>query len=348
MGILLPTVMVSTLVYAQQPPGVTPAPGTFQSSSPQTNPALPPNEHDAAIADKLLLVLTPERPKPNSVAMVEVKTTVFDLNRTTIGWLEDGKLMESGIGKTRHQFVAGKTGSSLILTAVVQTPEGGVVETSITVHPASVDLVWESPSTVPPFYRGKALYVMFGKLSITAIPDVIDQDGIQIPDSNLIYTWYKNTEILAKSSGYGRNVLVFSSPELRLPFTISVDVDLPDKTPVANETITINGSDPTVLMYENSPLYGILFNREVGTRATLTSKEITFEVFPYFFNTTNRNRLTYIWNINYIPASGFNGPFITLRDTGNQAGVSSVSVEVVNGNLFTEDITKAISINFGR
>lgn len=309
-----------------------------------TNP-VPPSDTagGAATLEELFMQLAPKSPQPNSRAVVEIKAPSLNIGSLEIEWLENGKLVDGGIGKTTHSFTSGKAGSVTVFTARVKTVSGNIKEKSITVRPAAVDLVWQTPSTVPPFYKGKALYPLFGRLSVVALPEIFDQDGQRIPDSSLVYTWTKRNEVQGKLSGYGRNVFNLASPELRFPFTVGVAVELADGTAVANETITIDTSEPTVRVYENSPLYGVLFNRELGENASLVGQEAVFDVYPFFFG-RSRNKLTYAWYVNGNNSSDFTGPSITLRKTGTETGISRVSVQVSNGELFTENINRFINV----
>ena len=198
--------------------------------------------------DELVLVVNPTSPKPDSRAVVEVRAPSLDMARAEVEWLENGKLIDGGIGKTTHPFTSGKAGSATTFTVRVKVLNRETKEKSITVKPASVDLMWEASSTVPPFYKGKALYPLFGKLSVVALPEVLDQNGQRIPDSKLYYTWQKKDEVWGDLWGLGRSALVLTSPELRFPFTVGVVVELADGTEVASDTITINISNPKVLI----------------------------------------------------------------------------------------------------
>jgi len=312
-----------------------------QFSDPEDSPS-------TVTLDELILVVNPTSPKPNSRAVVEVRAPSLDIARAEIEWLENGKLVDGGVGQTKHSFTAGGAGSAITFTVRVKVLNRETKEESVTVRPASVDLLWQTTSTVPPFYKGKALYPLFGKLSVVALPEVLDQDGRRIPDSELYYTWQKNIEVLGDLSGRGRNILALVTPELRFPFTVSVVVELADGTEVASDTITINISSPKVLVYENSPLYGVLFNRELGESASLVGQEVVFEVFPLFFGSQNRGGLSYVWYVNGVSMADFSGPSITLRKTGDEVGGASVSVHVSGGNLFTESIGRTINVALGR
>lgn len=297
--------------------------------------------------NQVVLVITPQNPRPNTEATIEVKAIFTELERANIGWLENGKLSESGLGKTIHRFVVGDVGSSIEITVVASSVEGIVYEKSITVRPELVDVVWETTTTVPPFYRGKALHTMFGGLRIVAVPTIVDEFGEKIDPKELYYTWKKDTTVFGSKSGYGKQSFVFSDPEFRYPLEISVSVS--DKSGLfsADQTVFIDAAEPMALLYENSPLYGILFNRAIRSEFVLTGREATFELFPYFFNTRSRNNLTYSWTVNGAEATEFKGPYLTVRNVGGGSGTASASFDVQNLEKLLEGASGGLTIKFG-
>ena len=298
-------------------------------------------------SSNIVLTISPEHPKPNTVVTITVKSVVADLQSVTVAWLENGQLAGSGIGRTTHTTVTGKLGSEKTITVLIQVSGDTVYEKSLILKPASVDLLWETSSSVPPFYKGKALYSLLGGLKVIAVPEVVDGNGARMSPEQLRYTWTKNGTVLGKESGYGKSSLTFASPGFRMPITVKVDVATLDGIIVASDNISVYDAQPNVSLYENSPLYGILFNRAVGSSFTLIGKEIALESFPYFFNTLDRQQLSYIWSVNSLRAEEFQGPAITLRETQQGAGQAKLSLSVTNPHAFTEFASQAFTVSFG-
>lgn len=297
------------------------------------------------VTSPLVITLNPEYPAPNSQATARVGSIAFNLNSATIAWLHNGDLVESGVGKTTHTFTAGAPGNRLIVTAVAQTPDGTIYENSVEINPASVDLVWESRSSSMPFYKGKSLYPRFGDLKIIALPEALDPDGIQYPASELMYVWSKDDEVLGKDSGYGRSSLVVTDPLYRTPVSIGVLVSTREGVPLASNTIDVDIFDPLVVLYEDSPLYGILFNRAVQD-FNLTGTEVNLQAYPLFMASTRRN-LEYQWSINAIPVNDFKGPLITFRNVEAQGGRASVGLTVLNNQTFAVPGSTQFTITYG-
>lgn len=305
------------------------------------------NSSSSGAVNALVLIVSPQNPKPNSYASIEVKTVLTDLTQANIGWLENGKLSESGVGKTRHTLLVGKTGSSVTVTSVVQAENSLVYEQSVVIRPESVDLIWESPSSVPPFYRGKALYTESSGIKIIAMPEIIGADGKKIATTNLFYKWRKDTTILGSLSGYGHSSLLIQESVLRTPFLIGVTATSKDGLYTAEGSISLDTVEPQVFVYEHSPLYGILFNHAIQNSFSLTARELVLEAFPFFFSASTREKLNYVWSVNGTQTEGSPGTSLTLRSPEGEKGTASVYLSVTGNENFGEGATAGIKLDFG-
>ncbi|OHA17961.1 MAG: hypothetical protein A2664_01255 [Candidatus Taylorbacteria bacterium RIFCSPHIGHO2_01_FULL_46_22b] len=295
-------------------------------------------------ANPLILITIPAYPRPNSDVTVEVRSTSVEIDVSDIGWLEDGELSESGLGKTSHRTHVGDKGSSQTVTAIVHTPEGRTYEQTILIRPQSISLIWESSSSVPPFYRGKALYTSTNPLTITAIPEIFDELGEPISASQLSFIWKLNNKTLSNKSGYGKSSLSLTEPILRTPATISVTVQSRDGLSVTTGSLSIDQSQPLVLIYENSPLYGILFNQAILNTFTLRGTEAGVEAFPYFFSGM-RQKLGFSWNVNGRDIEGLSSSYITLRNTTGQSGTATAFISITNPSSSFESAGNGFNIN---
>lgn len=341
---------ISGTALAQTTPGQSPTlnPSALSLPSSFFSQYAPNTTGTAGITDPLVLAATPSSPGPNTLVTVSVSTTFFDLSGATIGWLENGSLMESGVGKTEHAVLTGPVGSAITVTAVVTDPSNQeVYQKSITIRPAAVDLIWEAPTTVPPFYRGKALYQHLGSVSVTAIPNVVNENGDPVSASKLVYTWRLNGDVLGNLSGYGKSELLLTQTIYRTPFVVSVLAQTPDGSVAAEASVSIDTAPPAILLYENNPLYGVLFNHTVGNTYALQGQEATLEAYPYFFSAPDRNQLSYRWVING-QTQNVSGPSVTLRNTSGQSGTASVYLEATNPGRLLEAGTKSITVTLGQ
>lgn len=299
------------------------------------------------LPNPLVLSITPTNPKPEESVTVEVKTISWDLTRSDIGWLENGEFRESGVGLTKHTFTAGKTGEETQITVIVKNPGGLILEKTIIVRPGSVDIVWETQGLTHPFYKGKSLYTYLGVIRFTAFPEIVDANGILIPASDIYYTWKKNNEVLGSKSGYGKSSLLIDEIILQTPFTIEVLAESRDQAYAASGKVSVGVTEPSILLYEDNPLYGILFNKALTGNFSLLSKELTIEAFPFYFNVNKRSDLTYTWRIGGRQASGFDGPYLTVRDAGNGTGSAGIRLDVSNPESLVEGASGSFTVKFG-
>jgi hypothetical protein len=207
----------------------------------------------------------------------------------------------------------------------------------------SVDIVWQGETYIPPFYEGLSIWSYQSQITLMAIPY---GSGFENP-ANLIYRWKKNGTVLGSLSGLGKNFLSFADTVLSKPQFVEVDIrsaNDPD-TILAKSSATIVPRKPSVLVYENNPLYGYLFNKEVGQIYPI-KEEVTFSAFPFYFSGVTRSAvpLQYSWSSG-AGNSGIN-PSITFRVPEDAEGSSNISIRISNRDKFTQGQTKNFLVQF--
>jgi hypothetical protein len=294
----------------------------------------------------------PIDPGPGQEVNFTVEGFGTDLNRSTITWIVNGKVILRGIGKTTFTTITGGVGQTLNVSTVVITPDGKDFTERTVIRPArGVDIVWEASSYTPPFYKGKALFPYHGAVTLEAIPNFI-RNGQRLNPKNMIYTWKIDNQIISDSSGYGKNSTTLQANGLNIdPLVISVSVSSYDGTITGNGRVTIPAVQPTSEFYENNPLYGVLYNRALAQNFKLNQKEIVLETTPYFFSTTglyNTQALTFDWSINgnKINSTDVKNQ-ILLRAPQGSSGASTLSVQITNPKKLLQYQTSNILIGFG-
>ncbi len=195
----------------------------------------------------------------------------------------------------------------------------------------SVDILWQGEGFVPPFYVGRSLWSSQSRINLVAIPQKL---GIA---ANLNYKWSKNGTVLGSLSGVGKNSLSFFDSVISKPQNIKVEIVSSEGDVLAESSTIVNPRKPELLVYEESPLYGFLFHKEVGANYPLKEAEVTFKAFPLFFSASD---LAYLWRTN----TGETGveSSATYRAPEEGAGSASVSIEVKS----EEKILQSGKINF--
>jgi hypothetical protein len=202
----------------------------------------------------------------------------------------------------------------------------------VTFAPAEVHLVWEANTSVPPLYRGKALYSVGSEVTVTAFPQVV-VNGRTLSSNNLSFQWERNGNAAASQSGKGRSTLTLQGDLLKPGEDIAVDVYFGDVL-VARGSVFIPASNPLILLYPRDPLRGVLFDQALPPAISLTSKEITVQAVPYFFSNESfaDGSLAYKWTLGGRETSGPDAGqgILTLRQTGEGAGEAVLGVSLQN------------------
>lgn len=208
------------------------------------------------------------------------------------------------------------------------------------VHAQSVDILWQGETYVPPFYSGKSLWSNQSRITLVAMPQKLGNP------LTLNYRWTKNGTVLGNVSGLGRNSLSFSDTVLSRPQSIGVEI-LGEERVLASAQVTVAPIQSELVVYENNPLYGLLFNRAIGENYKLEEKEVTFTGFPFFFSVKSRldPSLTYRWRTNV--GDGGSGQSETYRIPEGVSGSSKIDITISNGGSLLQRAGKSFVIQFG-
>ncbi|TAK57463.1 hypothetical protein EPO17_01945 [Patescibacteria group bacterium] len=304
------------------------------------------------IPNNVDIELAPQHPGPNTRVSVDIKNYSIDLDRSTITWYLNNKQMQKAVGLTHFEFRTGALGTTSSIDIVIATLSGKVVRKNILVRPGEVDLVWETSGYVPPFYKGKASYVNQGFVTVVAIPNMVGTNGKKLSAKNLVYKWSVDGEVQGSDSGYGKDSYTFRGSIVPKATEISVEASsLADGTR-ATESIELDPERPQLLIYQDDPLYGVLYNKAILDTFPLTTDEATFVTIPYFFSgkTPTVANLDYVWSMNGTDIGGAaKKNRVTLRRSSEaDAGSAQVSVAVENSREILQSTEYDFSISFDR
>jgi hypothetical protein len=205
----------------------------------------------------------------------------------------------------------------------------------------SVDILSQGEGYVPPFYQGRNLWSKQAPLTLTAIPQ-----GLGNPN-NLNYVWIKNGTVLGLISGVGKNSMTVADSIFSKPVNIKVEITGADDSVLAENSINITAVAPEISVYENNPLYGFMFHREVVSSYKMDDEEVTFSAFPLFFSTPERTSavVDYKWRTN--GTQGEEQSSITYRTPEGASGFSNIEVRGSNNYVLSQTARKSFLIQFG-
>jgi hypothetical protein len=293
---------------------------------------------DGGLSVKVL----PANPRSFTNTSIQLTGYGVDLDKSNIAWEIDGKKERQGVGQKSINFLTGAVGKNMLIKIDVFTQDGRYLNEVISIVPAEVEILWQSDSYIPPFYRGKSLATKYSNLKIVALPNFTTTNGSSMDASNLFYKWKINSEEL--NSGYGRTSVIGQLDTKNLRNTVSVDVSTLDDTIHATHYIQTQVSSPLIIFYENSPLLGVIHNKSIPDNFFLNQPEITIEAEPYF---SNKADLSYFWGINDEPLtpSKNDESRLIVRQPPSNSGESTLNM--LASSPF-QSLEKSITIKFGQ
>ncbi|MBI5134569.1 MAG: hypothetical protein HZA81_04295 [Candidatus Taylorbacteria bacterium] len=300
------------------------------------------------ISEPIVFSVVPEYPRPNQTIYVSAQSYSTDLNKAIFKWSVNGEIYAEGVGLKEISLKLGKTGTATSISIEVSTPDFGVIRNGMLFRPADVTLLWQSDTYVPPFYEGKALHSYNGAFKVTAIPEFFDQSGKRINPKDLIYTWKKNGTVQGSASGFGRDSFTTSQTSyMREGEEITVEVSSPKENLAGSAFTTVVPSLPEIVFYENSPLYGLMYEKALRNSFDLLSEEITLRAEPFYISGLDPldGFLSFDWKMNGGSIADFKDRNeIVLRKSGT-GGRSDINLVVQHRAKLLQGAQGSITIN---
>ena len=221
-------------------------------------------------------------------------------------------------------------------------------ETEAIINPTELDLLVDSDSYVPPFYRGAARPSAGTNLRLQALPR-FKRGNAFVPASELTYTWRRNGEVLGSISGRGRAAVTLPVEHLFGTDVISVEARSSDGKLSHISSVSISAAEPILALYENHPLYGVLYNRALSNSASVSGSEATFAAIPFFAQARSiyDPALQFEWRVNStdIPANLKNPGELTIN-AENSSGVAFIELAVTHATNFFLDAKGVWNVTF--
>lgn len=247
-------------------------------------------------APPVSLLSSPSSPAPGSPFTVTASTPTFDPDTASFSWTVDGRPRPefSGVGARTIPLTAGAVGSPTRVSVVVTPAEGEPSQATLAVIPSELTLTWTADSSVPAWYRGKALVSPGSAVVVAATPRIVLAGSALNPDT-LIYRWRIDSGAVALA-GAGKRVFRFTASQTP-GATHQIDVSVEDRDGGIRkdgQVLIENNTAPKVVLYLSSPLGGVLQGSAGRARAAPGLVDIVAE--PYYFPASPRS-LTYSWTV---------------------------------------------------
>lgn len=293
--------------------------------------------------DGVTISAEPSSPSPNEEVTVSIESYVVDLNSASIVWLINNKTSAHGVGMKEFKVKAPKIGESIVVTAAINTSDDKEIKKAYIIKSGSVEIIWESEGYLPPFYKGRNIFAYQNTVKLIAIPHLSSDGKTESNPKNLVYKWKKGGKYIDNGTGYGVQSIKIKSDDIPKPMEISVDVYTRDQNESAQGFISLEPTNPTIEFYEIDPLYGILFNKSIGSKINLNNSEITVLSAPFGFN----KDLSYTWSVNNVERPDLSkNQSITLRTKGDTDGSSDIGLDIRGLDDILQGAQSSFSINF--
>jgi len=297
----------------------------------------------------LSISFSPAHPRASEAVQLTARSSGLDLSGSEIVWRANGKEIARGSGLDSTNITAGNLGEETRITVDATQPDGTSGSAQATIIPTGLDILVDSDSYIPPFYRGRARASAGTNLLLQALPEFKLPTGSMAPASDLIYTWRRNGEVIGTVSGRGRSTAIIPSPHLFGTDTITVEAKTPDGTLSGASTLSLSSTEPVLALYEDHPLFGILYNQALGGTTFIPESEMAFAAVPYFAQIQNASdpRLVFDWRVNGSSISpSISHPNEITINANNSTGIALLSLELTHTTNYYMDARGSWNINF--
>ena len=286
----------------------------------------------------------PNIPEPNEVVRVSVKTGYINiLDIDEIIWLVDGVRVVPKKRINEIEIMSKGVGEPVFVKVLIRDGEFGYITLEKTILPMLVDILWEGTGIVPSWYKGKPLPALQSPIKLTAIIDYVDINGRVYTTKDFVFAWRRGY-FNAEPPTLGANTAILKGVDLRSnPAKIRLSVRPRDSNLELEKVVVVNEVRPTVFIYENNPIYGIIRERVVGKNSVIeSSKNIVISAIPYFFEKDTAENIKFTWKINNLSLD-IEGDTVELTNPNSES--SSKQSAVVNLRVINTDATKFLQFD---
>ncbi len=297
---------------------------------------LPAQTHAQAgllgIERSLSIRMAPQFPQSGDTVSLTVTSPILDISQSEVTWHSQKETLAEGRGVDTVYITLGALGTETTIEVFVTTSDTNA-SGRVTIIPTEIDLLVDSDAYIPPFYRGRALPSVGTTVHFEAKPHFILPSGARIANEDIVFTWRKNKEIIPGLSGRGRATARIPIQHMYGSDVVSVDVRTDDYSLSNQATFTLTPIKPIVTLYQNHPLFGLMYHRALGAASAFTENEITFEAVPYFVQADDAAdpALTLDWRVNgqAVPSGNTRESSITIN-ADNSSGSALLQLRLTH------------------
>lgn len=233
-------------------------------------------------------------PAPKEKISLRIDSFFFDPDRSFIQWFVNGKKISEGTGEKFLTIETGDIGSKSDVRARVTTPQGQIYENSLSITPFALSLYWWADTSVPYWYKGKALPTVGNTVRISAFAPTGGAES-----KNIIYKWSINENFQAAVSGVGRQIFSFRPQFQNLQDLVRVKIENLNKTLAFEQTLTLHNVSPEIWFCVIDIFSGC--SKGASQISVISGDSVDIKASPFFFGKDELKFIKYTWDINGRP-----------------------------------------------
>lgn len=282
--------------------------------------------------------LSTSSPLPFEKVKASIKNENFDVSRSDIIWILNGKTMREGKNENLFLFKTGDLGSVYEITVMIFTPNGIKIEKTKTLYVVDLDLLWQAETYTPYFYKGKALVSPLSKINFGAVPHFVFE-GQKISKEKLLFKWYVNEDF--ETEGWGKDSFsfktgIFNGDELE----IKVNISSGKETLNQSKTTFIKNMKPEIKFYEYNNLDNVKYEKAIYDFQINSGENRKFIAEPFFISKENVDKINYNWEINGIKSKKTEPRnILNFSSEAGFLGTGNVKLKINYNNLLEEIIS---------
>jgi hypothetical protein len=270
------------------------------------------------VGANLFLEASTQYPKPNSYVELKLNDYTYGKTISSIDWFINGTEMPEVANQRTVLVLMGDVGQAQEIVAKISAGDT-TDSTKIVLRPLYTDIIIESETRSPSFYKGRSLPSSGSGVTATLIID-----GLKESPGDLLYNWSIDDTPYSNGVVRGKNKIGFYVPDYSNNFLLAVSVSDLNGVVIAKRVIQVPIVEPEMVFYETTSLYG---TRPISISSLIFSGETaTIQAEPYNLAVNTFNRPDHlVWEINNeeIQNPATNPYEITLQRSG-VSGSSSV------------------------
>lgn len=303
---------------------------------------------ETGVGSNISANISPSDPAPGSTVVITLTGFGFDSNKALYEWSQDGIVRKIGQGENKFSFQIGQLGKPTRINVFVSLNQRQIAEKSFYFEPSEINLLWQAETLTPPFYQGKARASAGAKIKILATPYIINQAGKKERVQDLIYNWFIGDTLNKEGSGQGKNVFSAQTNPNDSQLKVTLKVTAKSGGSGANKTLIIYLDKPELAFYEQRPLEGANYGKQIIDNYELYGDESSFVAVPFFWPLKYLEDITYAWTVNSLPVPNKErADTLTVRQPSSGSGLNQIGLQVSDPTNKQITSNGSFNIKFG-